>query len=312
MDLLNIKPHEITEGLLGKKVLVYGKPGTWKTTFASQFPKPLLLATETGYTFIKGVKAVDITSWYAFTDVIEQLKKPEVKEAYDTIVIDTIGLLSSMCVKFICSKHAVTELSGVAWGGGWKDYKETMSSALNSIAQLGYGIVFISHSKETNDEETGAITSATPGTDNQTLQIVNALVDFMFFVMKEEEENGNVNVYAYSNTGGAVLSKSRIPLTPRIKFTFDDIDRAIANAVVEKGLDTVKVVTIAEEEKISLDDLVKTIKANGGALVEKGLSEFVTATLTPLGVTLDEVTNVHYDSLEAMNHTFKLELAKFE
>ena len=138
MDLLNIQPHSITKGVLGKHFLLYGPPSTRKTTVATNFPRPLLLATEVGYSFIPGVKAINIDSWYTFKEAVRQLKRQEVRDEYDTVVIDTVSLLSGQCVNYVNNKHGVSSLGDAEWGKGWNDYKREMSEAFNSLAQKGY------------------------------------------------------------------------------------------------------------------------------------------------------------------------------
>lgn len=309
MDLLSIKPHVITEGLLGKKVLVYGQPGTWKTTFASSFSKPLFAATEIGYTFIPGIKAVDISSWYMFTDLVEQLKKPEVRAEYDTIVIDTVKLLADMCIKYICNKNSVSALSDIPWGGGWNQYKDALSSTFNLIAQLGYGIVFISHSKDKTDEDSEQLVASSPNTDRQTSDIMYSLSDFVFYVRKEESEDGKIAVWSYNNTPGAIMSKARLTLPPRIKFTFKEVDDAITKEINNLGLETSEKVVVVEQEKPSLEDLVESIKKYGTVLIERGLQDFVTNSISSLNIPLPDVTMINYDQLEAINHSFKEKLS---
>lgn len=63
---------------------------TGKTTIASQFPKTLLLAFETGYLAIPGIMAQPINKWSEFKQVLKQLKDPAVHEVYSNIIVDTV------------------------------------------------------------------------------------------------------------------------------------------------------------------------------------------------------------------------------
>ena len=78
-----------------------------KTTFAVQAPRNLLVAFEKGYNAIAGIKAVDITKWADFRLVLRQLEKPEVQAEFDTISIDTVGIMWEMCEHFICAQNGV-------------------------------------------------------------------------------------------------------------------------------------------------------------------------------------------------------------
>ena len=44
INLLNLKPHQVSRDLSGYITYIYGAPKTGKTTLGSQMPKPLLLA----------------------------------------------------------------------------------------------------------------------------------------------------------------------------------------------------------------------------------------------------------------------------
>ena len=60
-----------------------------KTSLAAQFPKNLLLAFEPGYNGLNNIMVAPITKWGEFKDILRQLEKPEIKEKFETITIDT-------------------------------------------------------------------------------------------------------------------------------------------------------------------------------------------------------------------------------
>jgi hypothetical protein len=74
---------------------------------ACQFPKNLLCAFEKGYNAIAGVKPIDITKWSDFKLVLRQLEKPEARELYDTVTLDTVGVAWEMCEQFVCAQNGV-------------------------------------------------------------------------------------------------------------------------------------------------------------------------------------------------------------
>ena len=97
INLLNIEPHKVSKDLSGYITYIYGAPKTGKTTLAVQMPKALLLAFEKGYNAIDGIKAVDINRWADFKQVLRQLEKPEARDMYSTITIDTTTIAYEMC-----------------------------------------------------------------------------------------------------------------------------------------------------------------------------------------------------------------------
>lgn len=320
MDLLNIKPNVVSKDVSGKFFLFYGDPSTRKTTVASQFPGALLLATEIGYSLIPGVHAVNITSWTDFRGVIRELKRPEVKEKYQTIVIDTVGLLTDMCMRYICHVNGVDELSAVPWGRGWTDFKKEFRSQVNSIAQMGYSIVFIAHSDTKRDNETGAITSALPSMDKKPREAVIALVDFIMFLQKEPKDGNEeeITVYAYTQLVSAIESKTRARyLSPRFEFNFENLQKEIRLAIEKyeevetNGNGNINLVTEevinhhTDQSSIPFDTLKSEVIEIATELLThsdpeiKGRATSVTSTIMK-GVRISEAAEQHYEQLKAL------------
>ena len=67
-----------------------GKIG--KTTFGSQMPGALLLAFEKGYNAIPNIYPQDVSTWSEMKQILRQLKRPEVKEQFQSIIVDTIDI----------------------------------------------------------------------------------------------------------------------------------------------------------------------------------------------------------------------------
>lgn len=62
------------------------------------------------------MRPVDILSWADFKQVCRQLKKPEAKEAYQTVILDTISLAYSMCEKYILQREGVDQIGDIGYG----------------------------------------------------------------------------------------------------------------------------------------------------------------------------------------------------
>lgn len=67
-------------------------PKSGKTTIATKFKSPLLLAFEMGFNAIPGVRAQVINKWSEFKKTLKMLDDPEVKEFYRTIIVDTANV----------------------------------------------------------------------------------------------------------------------------------------------------------------------------------------------------------------------------
>ena len=260
IDILSIEPTVISRDLKGKYLLLYGKPKTGKTTMASRFPKNLLIAFEKGYNAIDGIKAVDVNKWSEFRQVLRQLEKPEAREMYDTITIDTTTIAYEMCEQFVCSQNGVQSIRDIPWGQGWTLTKKEFESCLRKITMLGYGLVLISHI-ETRKEKTAddsEIEILAPSMPKRCYEVVNQIVDIIGYIATEWDEDGNSHRWLYTRQTPTVMAGSRFPyLAPKIKLGYDDLVNAINEAIdKQRDLDGATVVDKVEkkqEEELNFD-----------------------------------------------------------
>ena len=98
------------------------------------------MLVEKGYNALPGVMAQDITTWSEMKQVVRELKKPEVKEMYSTICIDTVDVAASLCDKYVCSQNDVDHVSQIPYGGGWSLLKKEFEEVFRSITQMGYAV----------------------------------------------------------------------------------------------------------------------------------------------------------------------------
>lgn len=149
INLLNLTPNVVSTDLSGYVTFIYGPAKIGKTTFASKMPKPLLLAFEAGYKAIPGIIAQDITTWSEMKQVMRELKKPEVKAQFSSIIVDTVDIASSLCQKYICNQLGIEAMGEGGWSNNsWDKYKKEFEETFRTLSMLGYAIVFISHDKE--------------------------------------------------------------------------------------------------------------------------------------------------------------------
>ena len=234
IDILNIQPTTISRDLKGKFVCIYSLPKVGKTSMACQFPKNLLLAFEKGYNAIAGIKPVDITKWSDLKLVLRQLEKPEARQMYDTITIDTIGIAWEMCEQFVCAQNGVQKIGDIPWGGGYSACKREFESCLRKITQLGYGLVIIAHvekriEKRADDSEVEILGPAIP---KRAYEIVNQLVDIIGYIDITWDEEGNSERWVYTRKTPTIMAGSRFKyLAPKIKFGYNELVEAIGEAI---------------------------------------------------------------------------------
>ena len=260
VDILNIEPTVISRDLKGKYLLIYGKPKTGKNTMASRFPKNLLIAFEKGYNAIDGIKAVDINKWSEFRQVLRQLEKPEAREMYDTITIDTTTIAYEMCEQFVCSQNGVQSIRDIPWGQGWTLTKKEFESCLRKITMLGYGLVLISHI-ETRKEKTAddsEIEILAPSMPKRCYEVVNQIVDIIGYIATEWDDDGNSQRWLYTRQTPTVMAGSRFPyLAPKIKLGYEELVNAINDAIDQQrdkdGATVVDKIEVKQEEELDFE-----------------------------------------------------------
>ena len=75
-----------------------------------------MLATEPGYKAIPGIIAQDINSWTDVLQVAAQLRRPEAKEKFDVITIDTLDELVFIATEYLKQSEGVDDLTEIPWG----------------------------------------------------------------------------------------------------------------------------------------------------------------------------------------------------
>lgn len=276
IDILNIQPTTISRDLKGKFVCIYSLPKVGKTSMACQFPKNLLLAFEKGYNAIAGIKPVDITKWSDLKLVLRQLEKPEARQMYDTITIDTIGIAWEMCEQFVCAQNGVQKIGDIPWGGGYSACKREFESCLRKITQLGYGLVIIAHverriEKRADDSEVEILGPAIP---KRAYEIVNQLVDIIGYIDITWDEEGNSERWLYTRKTPTIMAGSRFKyLAPKIKFGYNELVEAIGEAIDKaEKLDGAVVVDTTQqviEEKLDYNAIRAEAAELWKKLVEK-------------------------------------------
>lgn len=246
-----------------------------KTTFAAQAPNNLLLAFEKGYNAISGIKAQDINRWADFKMVLKQLERPEAQEMYDTVTIDTVGIMWEMCEQYICAQNGVQKIGDIPWGGGYSLCKKEFESCLRKITMLGYGLIIIAHVDkriEKKDDES-EIEIVSPAIPKRASEIVNRLVDIIGYIDVVYDDDGSSKRILCTRSTPTVMAGSRFPyLPPKIPFGYKELTNAVADAIEKSekldGAVIVDSVERTEDDERSFEEVQNEGRALWTKLVE--------------------------------------------
>lgn len=233
----------ITTGKIRKaqRVVLYGPEGIGKTTFGSQFPKPVFIDVEGGTEHIDLARTDRPLSW---TALIEQVKELSMMKELKTIVIDTADWAENLCVQHICAANQKTDIAHFDYGRGYALAKEEFGrllNLLNDVREMGIHVVLLAHAtirKFEQPDEIGAYDRWELKMSKQVSPLVKEWADMVLFAnyetfvvtddkTKSKKAQGGRRVM-HTLHGPAWDAKNRHGLTPKIDFNFEAIAHCLA------------------------------------------------------------------------------------
>ena len=280
INLLNIQPTKVSRDLSGYITYIYGPGGAGKTTFGVQAPGALLLAFERGYNALPGVMAQDITTWGQMKEVLRELKKPEVKAVFRTVIVDTVDIASVLCEKYICSQLGIENIGDGGWGtNGWAKVKREWEQTFREITMQGYALIFISHSKDKTFKPKNApeYNQTIPSCSNAYNEIIKNMSDIQGYI----DVNGNERKLVLRSPDGSVECKCRFKhIAPVIEFSYDSLVKALNDAIDKEAAETSnKFVTnerasVTSAPEYDYDALMEEFSAVAGDLMNKSQAKY--------------------------------------
>lgn len=150
---LPVRP--VSEVQQHRSMVVYGRSGSGKTTFAGTFPKPLLLLdiNDQGTDSISDVEKIDVMqveAWQDFELAYWYLK--ENPEDYKSLVIDTMSQLQELAIKkILLEKFKDDEEAQSGWGSlsqrEWGEVTSVMKTWITHYRNLPMEVVFIAQDR---------------------------------------------------------------------------------------------------------------------------------------------------------------------
>ena len=284
INLLDIVPNKVSRDLSGYITYIYGPGGAGKTTFGASCKKPLLLAFELGYKALPGVMAQPVQTWGEVKQVLRDLKRPEVKEVFSTIVVDTVDIASQLCEKYMCNQLGIENIGDGGWTtNGWAKAKKEWEQTWRAFTMEGYAVVFISHSKDKvfKRKDGTEYNQIVPSCPTAYEEIIKNMVDIMGYI---NIDNGQRKLILRS-ADDSVDCKSRFKMiAPEIVFGYDELVNALNEAIdKEASLTNGEFVTdesfkAPEVTEYDYDALMEEFKNLVGAVMTKSQSNAVKLT----------------------------------
>ena len=280
INLLGLTPNKVSRDLSGYITYIYGPGGAGKTTFGVQAPGALLLAFERGYNALPGVMAQDITTWGQMKEVLRELKKPEVKAMFKTIIVDTVDIASVICEKYICSQLGIENIGDGGWStNGWAKVKREWEQTFRSITMEGYAVIFISHSKDKTFKPKNApeYNQIVPSCSTAYNEIIKNMADIMGYI----DVNGNERKLVLRSPDGSIDCKCRFKyIAPVIEFSYQSLINALNDAIDKEAAETNNKfitnerATVAAPVEYNYEALMTEFSVVAGDLMNKNQTKF--------------------------------------
>lgn len=183
-------------------VWIYGAPFTGKTTFANNFPVPLMLNTDGNIKFVDApfIKmANEVTmngrvkntklAWDVFKDTIDELEKKD--NEFKTIIVDLIEDMYEHCRIYTYKKLGIEHESDNSFKA-WDVVRTEFLSTIKRLMMLDYdNIILISHEDTTKDitKRTGdKVTAIKPNISDKIANKLAGMVDIVARVVANGDE----------------------------------------------------------------------------------------------------------------------------
>lgn len=236
VDIFSIKPSVISKDLKGKYILLYGAPKVGKTSFAVQAPRCFVCQFENGTNALSGVIGAPIMKWADMKSIVSQLRKPQGRENFDTVAIDTVTIAWNLCEKYICQREGVESVRDIPWGQGFNMVKQEFQETWRELSLLGYGLIFTAHEKtratDMVDAEGNPIQAVCPDIPNACYNIVNGICDIIGYIQVVPHEDGTGERWFYTRPTPTIFAGSRYAnIAPKIPFGYTELVNAIGDAI---------------------------------------------------------------------------------
>lgn len=236
-----------------KRVLwIYGVPFCGKTTFANNFPDPLMLNTDGNIKFVdapyirikdevrvEGRQTKRTLAWDVFKDTISELEKKE--NTFRTIVVDLLEDLYEHCRLYMYQQMGITHESDDSFRA-WDKVRGEFLNTLKRLMNLDYeNIILISHedtSKDITRKGGDKITAIKPNLQEKVANKVAGMVDVVARIVAD----GETRTFSFKSNevifgGGRLRVNAKdIPLDVKALFAvYDEANKNAASGMAESA-----------------------------------------------------------------------------
>lgn len=307
----------VEKSLKGKSLFIYGDNGTGKTLNAVKAKKPFAIPFENGLNAIAGLPYHKPEKWADTKKIVKQFQRPEVKELYETILIDTADKMGEMLEKYICSVFGVAEIGDVEGGQGYIAVTKYVNEFLDGLTNEGYTVIIIGHDteKQMKDTKGQKYIRHVPRGNKRVIAAICDAVDIVGYCEPngfDEDTGEEILSTIYLKDGKYFKARSRwIHITNYVHpFTINGVEQAIVDAIEAQEKEDGGEFYVEKKEikkpepKMTFDEVTKNIKNAMEKIKEKTGSYSLCAKAVEAklgeGVKVGDCNSKHQEVLEEL------------
>jgi len=339
INLKDIKPMTVSSDVSSYSMFVYGEVKSGKTSLVNDLykDKVLNIMTEKRYKALEGAYVQYISSWSEYLEVMRQLRKPEIKQQFDVVSVDTVDNLYGFLEKYVAAKYKEQNVGerNDLWGADWSELKNAWKDGLLKIEQEGYTPVFVSHAvqttvqipksgimeaevddlttfKEVYDKKDGQtyieFQKFVPDLKDKVMAPINKMVDNILFISQTVDTAGNEKRVIHTRSSMQWLAGSTFKgIKPIIPLSADSYKQAIIDAInlVPKEHQNPERFGDMDvpEEKPNFDELMNEAKKIAYALSQSDNMAYVTAIVDKVFGTGAKLTEASLEQVEQLKES---------
>ena len=241
--------------------LIYGQPGTGKTTLALSADKPVLIDLDRGLYRVEKRFQCPSLQVENYQQILDLLKSGELAP-FNTIVIDTLGKLVDRMGDYVARqnpkfKQGDGTLSMKAWGA----IKVQFTALVNQIFNSNKSVIFVAHEKEDKDDDIRFVRPDVSGSSGKDIVKELDLMGYMEMKGNKRTVSFTPNEKYYAKNALNLPPVIEVPNTASGNTFFQD---KIVAAVAEKRRQEAELLADYESLKNIIETKVGEIKDIAG------------------------------------------------
>lgn len=237
--------------------LIYGQPGTGKTTLALSADKPVLIDLDRGLYRVEKRFQCPSLQVENYQQILDLINSDELRP-FNTIVIDTLGKLVDRMGDFVARqnpkfKQGDGTLSMKAWGA----IKVQFSNLIKTIFNMNKSVIFVAHEKEDKDGDVRFVRPDVSGSSGKDIVKELDLMGYMEMKGNKRTVSFTPNEKYYAKNALNLPPVIEVPDTASGNTFFQD---KIVAAVAEKRRQEAELLADYESLKNVIETKVGEIK----------------------------------------------------